>query len=680
MDEFKARLKKSWRGALVCAVLCAGLGWLLLSPVVTLGFTQLGSKLNHLSYDLPFGFRGARPPKEVVIVAMDELSHTELNQRYDGPWDRSLHARLLRRMTKEGAAGVVFDVVFSGPGPDTNIDNDFANAIKENGKVVLAADYTKQTGSDLAVGNAMYLPYDPFYAAAEGRCGLTAFYPDDDLFPRYYIPADPKDDRVPSEAWAAAEVFHAPITKIASKKITPFNLNYYGPSGAIPFVSFFKVVADDSDLPTNFFTGKIVFVGAHIKTHYSGERRDEYPTPFSLWDNNSFTCGVEVQATAFLNLLHDDCLYQVSAPIEFAIILVSGLLIGFGLRLLVPLQATLAALALIIAAFASDYFLFMTYHRWYCWCIIAAFQVPLAWMWSVVFNSVQLYVERRLFEQTLGLYLSHKLVKKFANDPKLRQPGAQKQLLTILFTDIAGFTSISEGMDPDDLARLMNQYFQGAVQNCIFPMEGTVVKYIGDAIFAFWNAPEPQSDHAYRACEAALRLTEQDKFSANGHPLITRLGLHTGEANVGNFGSDARFDYTALGENINLASRMEGLNKYLGTRVLLTSETKDDIDGRLVTRYLGLFRLKGFEKAVGVHELMTRSDQEGQVRDLRALFAEALEKFAQRDFAAAESAFRRVLEIDSEDGPAKFYLEQIEELRGAELPPDWKGDITLKDK
>jgi adenylate cyclase len=226
----------------------------------------------------------------------------------------------------------------------------------------------------------------------------------------------------------------------------------------------------------------------------------------------------------------------------------------------------------------------------------------------------------------------------------------------------------------------MNAYFQTAVQNCIFSTDGTVVKYIGDAIFAFWNAPELQGDHSYRACEAALRFRDQPPQYMNGKELITRIGLHTGVANVGNFGSMTRVDYTALGENINLASRMEGLNKYLGTRVLITSDTQQVAGPKIITRYLGLFRLKGFEKAVGVHELSGRVEQEAESRELRERFARALAALAARDFAAAEAAFQRVLEISPKDGPAHFYLKQIEELRTETLPADWKGEITLKDK
>jgi adenylate cyclase len=518
MDEFKARLKKSWRGALAGGMACAALGFLLM--------TVVGDRLTHWSYDFPFAVRGTVRQTQAVMVYMDEESHKALDQPYDKPWDRSLHAQLLQKLTAQRPAGVVFDIVFSDPGANTNADNDFASAIKTNGKVVLAADSKEDPDNK---ETQYFPPYDLFFNAADGRCGSTAFYPDSDLVTRFHLPAKTPDAVYGSEAWEAAKILRAPVTRDDANKARRFNINYYGPMGTIPWVSFYKIIQDDPSVPTNFFTDRMVFVGAHLFTQFSGDRKDSYPTPFSFWYKDTFTSGVEIEATAFLNLLRNDCLFRVPQKVEYAIILLTGLLVGAGLRFFPPIQACLVALLLAVATFSADYWLFVQWHRWFAWMIVVIAQIPLALAWSVVANSLQLYVERRLFEQTLGLYLSHKLVKKFANDPKLRQPGAQKQSLTILFTDIADFTSISERMDPDDLARLMNQYFQGAVQNCIFPMEGTVVKYIGDAIFAFWNAPEPQADHAYRACEAALRLREQDKFSANGKPLLTRLGLHSGE-------------------------------------------------------------------------------------------------------------------------------------------------------
>jgi adenylate cyclase len=177
-----------------------------------------------------------------------------------------------------------------------------------------------------------------------------------------------------------------------------------------------------------------------------------------------------------------------------------------------------------------------------------------------------------------------------------------------------------------------------------------------------------------------LRFADLPPQYINGRLVITRLGLHTGEANVGNFGSTARVDYTAIGESINMASRMEGLNKYLGTRILITAETHAEVNGQFVTRFLGDFRLKGFEKAVGVYELAGRMNQTEAFRKLHAAFAEALRNFQQKDLSAAEPGFHRVLAIAPGDGPSEFYLKAILELR--EHPPEtqWTGAIELAEK
>jgi adenylate cyclase len=253
-------------------------------------------------------------------------------------------------------------------------------------------------------------------------------------------------------------------------------------------------------------------------------------------------------------------------------------------------------------------------------------------------------------------------------------------MLTVLFTDIASFTSLSEGMDSDELARVMNNYFGTAVSQCIHATDGTVVKYLGDSIFAFWNAPDLQSDHELRACEAALRFRALPAQEINGRPLETRLGLHTGVANVGNFGSPERVDYTAVGESINLASRMEGLNKYLGTKILVTEETHRGIGGRLLTRFLGSFRLKGFEKSVKVYELVGALDQKPASRSLHEVFAQGLNFFQQKDFTMALAAFREALEINPADGPTQFYLKSIVEMRDRPLPSDWRGETEFTEK
>src|SRR5439155_27350748 len=253
------------------------------------------------------------------------------------------------------------------------------------------------------------------------------------------------------------------------------------------------------------------------------------------------------------------------------------------------------------------------------WLIVVV-QIVVALSWSVLFNSIQLYVQKRLYEHTLGLFLPPKLVAKFSKSPELLKPGAQKETLTFLFSDIAEFTSISEKMDGDELAGMMNDYFRPAVDNCIHKTEGTVVKFIGDAVFAFWNAPDATPDHAKRACEAALLFRDHSKTPVRGRLLRTRIGLHTGVANVGNFGSEEKVDYTAIGESVNLASRMEGLNKHLGTDCLISAVTKAEIGDSFVTRKLGEFQLKGFVGFVEVHELIGFPDEIESTRLWREAF------------------------------------------------------------
>jgi adenylate cyclase len=313
--------------------------------------------------------------------------------------------------------------------------------------------------------------------------------------------------------------------------------------------------------------------------------------------------------------------------------------------------------------------------------IVVGAQIPVALLWSIAFNSVQLYVQNRLYEQSLQMYLPPRLVRKFSSNKDLLKPGAQNQVLTFMFTDIADFTSLSEGMDPAELAHLMNTYFQAAVGNCIHKTDGTVAKFLGDGIFSFWNAPDQQQDHAVRACQAALRFLELNRNPIGGRRLRTRIGLHTGAAHVGNFGSQDRVDYTALGENVNLASRLEGLNKFLGTECLLSGRTKAELGEHLVTRALGSFRLKGFEAPVEVHELIGSPAEEAAMSSWRQAFEQALRNYEQRNLEFAEMGFRQVLDLRPADGPSQFYLKQLAERALENLPAEtWSSYTILKEK
>ena len=673
--KFWRSLKQRWGGVLVGVLLPTVAGVLLLHLLA-------GQKLIHWSYDFPFLMRGSLPPDDVVMVYLDEASHTVMEQPYDRPWPRAFHAQLLDRLTKEKAKAVVFDILFLDPGPDPEVDQQLAKSIENNGKVVLCADLVP-----IGYGNNLKIdaPLDMFYRAASKKIGYDTTFPDGDGIIRKYLPVKTNlGETIGSEGWVGAEIAGASLPKEDSFKSNPFYLNYYGPSGTIPEVSYFKTLTDDAAVPPGFFKDKVVFVGGKTQTQAWNERRDQYPTPFSSISlNMPFSPGAEIHATAFLNLMRGEWLNRFSLSAETWAFAVFGILSGLVLVLARPVQATLLAVTFAIAVTAVDYFFFTQRHYWFPWLIPVLIQIPLALLWSITFNSVQLYVQNRLLEQSLGKHLSPKRVKQLRSKPEFLQPGAEKQTLTILFSDIEDFTKISEGMDSDELAKLMNRYFENAVTGCIHKTDGFVVKYIGDAIFSFWNAPEEQKSHESLACEAALLLRKQKpSYTKDGavHFLRTRIGLHTGEANVGNFGSATRIDYTAIGENINLASRLEGLNKFLGTDVLITSEVKAGTSGKFVTRSVGKFRLKGFERSVEVHELVDIANNAAESKPWREAFTEALQQFERKQFDKARTAFCQVMQIKPEDGPSKFYLRYLDELAIETLSDNWQGEVELKEK
>ncbi len=641
---------------------------------VVFGEYFVGRELRNSSYDLLLVARPPIPANEAVLVYLDEESYNRLGQSMTAIWDRSLHAKFVQRVTAAGAKVIAFDVFFSNAGPDPANDLAFAEAMKTNGNAVIVANAVT-AGYKQSVVN---LPYEMLMNQAKG-VGWAELDADQDLIVRKH--RHDNDSVLPSLSWAAAEAAGAEITKVDTNRLSPRWINYYGRAGFLPSVSYHRIMLEPETIPADFFKGKVVFVGARLLTRMAGERKDEYRSPHVFWvKETAFMSGVEIQATMSLNLMRGDWLTRTSVSTERGLILLMGIVFGYGLVQFRPFIAVGVAALGAAAVVYVTYLVFQGQRIWFPWLVVVGVQMPLALICSIIFNSVQLYVQKRLFEQTLGLYLSPKLVKKFAKDDRLLKPGATKQTLTILFSDIASFTSISEGMDSDELAKSMNQYFQKSVSDCIFPTEGTVVKYIGDAIFAFWNAPDDQHDHALRACRTGLLFRDLGTMEMNGQTLITRIGLHTGVANVGNFGSTERVDYTALGENINLASRMEGLNKYLGTILLITGDTFKEVSDKLVSRFAGRFKLKGFEKAVDVHELIGTPQQAEASRPWREAFADALKTFQEKDFAAAEAGFKRVIELHADDGPSKFYLKHLAELKEHPLPEDWNGEVELKEK
>jgi len=666
-----SRPRRGWMNSVWGVAFAAGLGWYFHA-------FPAGGDLVDRSYDLLQVVRGDRPVSDAVLVFMDESDYIALGQPMNQPWNRRLHARLVDRLTAAGARAIVFDVVFSDPAAgDPAADQEFAAALARSRRVVVVADHVP-----LDENMRKYVAPIDLIRDNAAAVGSAEVRPGRDMIVRTHTP---DDGMMPPLSWATAELLSLPLTQQPDAANSPRWLDYYGRPNILPWVSYVDTLKPGA-VPDSYFKDRVVFVGARVITKLAGERKDEYRSPFSRWTTGVtalqrrgvFMSGVEIQATAFLNLLRGDWLTRLWLPAELCCVLLIGLVAGGGLVRLRPVFSIASGLGLMALVGAAAYGLLAWKRVWFPWLIVEV-ELAVALAWAILFNSVQMYAQKRVFENTLALYLSPKLVRKFVGNPQFLKPGADKQMLTILFSDIADFTMMSEGLDSDELARVMNRYFHTAVSKCIHPTDGTVVKYIGDAIFAFWNAPEEQVNHAERACRAALLFRDAPMGEMSGRPIHTRIGLHTGVANVGNFGSEERVDYTALGENINLASRLEGLNKHLGTVVLISRATADVSRGAFVTRPVGLFRLKGFGRPVEVEELVGFSEDVESTRHWRETFAAALADFRKGNLAAARAAFASVLKLKPGDGPAQFYLSRIE--KNLDQPgPEWSGEVEIHEK
>jgi adenylate cyclase len=304
-------------------------------------------------------------------------------------------------------------------------------------------------------------------------------------------------------------------------------------------------------------------------------------------------------------------------------------------------------------------------------------------MYRIVFEQRQ----QRALRGALSQYLSPDVMHEVAANPEAVRLGGEKREMTVLFSDLRGFTSYSESIDPEELVHLLNQYLT-EMTDVIFHHRGTVDKYMGDAIMAFWGAPRPQPDHAAQACSTALNMMhELRKLNARWieegrAPLDIGVGINTGPMTVGNMGSEKRLDYTVMGDSVNLASRLEGLNKEYGTNIIISENTLQAV-GRdaYVTRFLDLVVVKGRSEPVIVYEVMgLPGDIQGDQAKALAAYEAAHEAYRGRDWLAAAARFQEALQLMPNDGPAALYLERCEALMADPPPADWDGVYVMTHK
>ncbi|ARO24691.1 adenylate/guanylate cyclase domain-containing protein [Rhizobium sp. S9] len=509
------------------------------------------------------------PPGGPVIVAIDEPSLADINAQW--PWPRGLHADLISQLRAAGARVIGLDIIMAEP---SNPDNDAAITRAVGPDVVLAGDETLiETPQASQLIRATPLPQLTDAGAVTGIASIDLS--GDGIFRR--IPG--YEDGFAAMLAKASGV--APEALPAGRLIQSF-----GPARSYPTVSYYQALDPKNLLPPDYFKDRVVLVGLSLQNAPAIDKGgvDAFATPYTV-HTGKLVSGVEIQATIYDNIRRGLSIAEARLPTVAACILISVLLAAAtvwrstGWLTVVNSAAALLAFAAVSAA---------------CIRLAHVFVSPLgptvAYI-SVVFGQAAFdFAEerrnKRQITRAFAQYISPDLVKRLSSDPTQLKLGGERRTLSVLFSDVRGFTTIAETLkdDPEQLTGLINRLLT-PLSDVVMDHGGTIDKYMGDCIMAFWNAPLDDPDHALHAVRASLAMQaaisrlngqlerEAAALGSKPHVLKMGVGINTGECIVGNMGSTRRFDYSCLGDSVNLASRLEGASKNYGVALLLGEET-----------------------------------------------------------------------------------------------------------
>lgn len=463
-------------------------------------------------------------------------------------------------------------------------------------------------------------------------------------------------------------------------RIVPVNLhepfvliNHVGPASVFKRLSFSDVV-DNAFNPAEV-KGKAILLGVTQVGNY-----DQRVTPFSEIEPGVFT-----HASFLSNILDDQFLLRpwYGRPLEILFIFASALLLG----LVLPrfrFHWKLLTIALMLGGWmAADQLAFNA--NVHLSTLIPALNVLITSFTGIFMGYISADTERQKLSAAFQYRVGPKVMQEMLAHPEKFKMGGDRKELTVLFSDIRGFTSIAERMSAEELSKFINEYLT-PMTDIVFQTDGTLDKYIGDAVMAFWGAPIEQPDHAARACTSALKMLERleelkKEWRTLGRPdFDIGVGINTGAMSVGFMGSKVRGDYTVMGDAVNLASRLEGTNKEYETRVLISEGTYEAVKDQFTARRLGAVRVKGKRRPVKIYELRGYGSPQGTDAEAICAMDEGLDLYAQRRFDEAEQKFLRVQQLWPKDPPAHRYLEELAAFKVTPPGPAWDGVYTATSK
>lgn len=660
---FFQKLKAVKRTRLMTCVLVALLSAFLISMLFSVGFySNIQLKLSDFLYG------GGQPLNNIAIIAIDDVSINEIGR---WPWERSNFTELMGHLDQSKV--IAFDVAFFETSTQET-DDGLADAIAKAGNVVMPVEYIEFEHEDgRVVGKEVIKPI-PQIRDAAAALGYINVITDNDGVTR----------AVNTNIGGEYDHFaHAVLEKYIHKPVdreTRFLVNFIGRPGTYERYRFLDVVQGKYDAEE--FNDKIVLIGATAPNLH-----DDYFVPTSY---GKAMPGVEIHATVIQQLLTGK--HVGYAPDWLTILTI--FLVAVGVALLVYyfpiwLAALLSVAAMLLYVFIAI-FVFDT------GMILNIIYVPVAIVITYLATMMYFYLSekksRRQIKGAFEKYVSKDVISHILENPDRLKLGGEKREITVFFSDIRGFTTISEKLSPEQLVHLLNDYLT-EMTNIILKYNGVVDKYMGDAIMAFWNAPLDQPRHAERACTAALEMEKrlkqmQKKWKEDGVPHIEiGVGLNTGPAVVGNMGSYDRFDYTAMGDTVNLGSRLEGLNKPYGTRNIISETTREKIKKRpFLVRKLDMVMVKGKKEPITIFELVSRKeDAEEWYYDVINHFEKGLDLYFKQRWYAAKKEFKAALAIRKDkgkevDGPSNAFIERCDFFKRHPPGKGWDGVWVMKTK
>lgn len=557
-----------------------------------------------MSLDLRFQMRGPMAPQlPIVIVSIDQDSFDELTLPW--PWPRTLHAELIRKLAKAGAKVIALDILFAEPKPDPREDRALAEAIRDTGNVILAAEQT-EVPSDFGPRSSLSLPIPLIRQHALGY-GPANLITDRDGIVRSGRLAIPfQDRRFPGFAY---RIYEAMSGKESSQDnavpTAPYLINFRGPARSYPVVPYYRILR--GEIEPAVFRDKTVLVGA-----FSPSLHDLFPTPFSA---SAPTPGVEIQANFVETLAAGDPIVLIPAWATTTLFWVLSAFSIWASIYLRPMSATAAVLGLIVLYGFAALYAFSFHHLWVA--IVASMSAStLSYGGIMLDNYVREQKERLRTRAMLNKYVSADVAEEILKHREGLGLSGKRTHITVLFSDIRGFTSISEQIGPEQVVKLLSDYL-GRVSHIVFKHGGTIDKFIGDAVFANFGWPKSHGDDALRAVKAGIEMIELVESLAPkwtevvGRPLKIGVGINTGDAVVGNIGSEIRSDLTAIGDTVNLGARLEALTKELGVPMLISEYTAAELKDAIALRPLRQVKVQGREAAILVY--CPESLMEGEV-------------------------------------------------------------------